>query len=581
MGHTLIGGQNLLSRGALLDETRLNSQQWDMDQALKDFASQAADPGLLSAFLAGRGISRIAESSLGPLISKSIASQAFSQGFSLSAYKTIILGSEAVGFEVSRRLVQVGLQKGNPEILDWQGENGLQNGLIHAGLNFFTLHGVGRWAAAENIIYQHALQSAGIVGANQLARALGDSPASHRPLSEQFLEAELFNIQQQGTLQLSPKASRPSPSTFILQASRGRPKELPNLKALPAQGMAHASPEQSPRDVLEIFNESSMQYETGILAAKEGLDLFLAAFNLRLSTSVAGPFILENMVSSELTRSFEQVRKSVEAISALEQLFHRTLFHARRHGIEVPADVALKARIIRSYREALSAQTLVWEETLHHALETPNLRKSDYQRVREALDRHFPERSGFKNTEMLPFPATSEREAPSQMPSERELPPDLSARIRFFKSGVRSEENTASHVMGLALARYIKLVNAWMEAYPSQPLAESSEDIWDLLADTRTTLEFLQSRQIESQRIRFEFRRAGIEVPASYQDYCMRFNLGLRMRFARLGVIEGELMPVLSGNSLSPAQHARIQGVLRSFEAKGSLELPKLAPYPQ
>src|SRR5215471_615592 len=64
------------------------------------------------------------------------------------------------------------------------------------------LRGAGFLAREQNVVLQHALQSTAMVGGHQLAGALQLAPAPQGSLAEQFLHAEVTNLQMIGGMSL-------------------------------------------------------------------------------------------------------------------------------------------------------------------------------------------------------------------------------------------------------------------------------------------------------------------------------------------------------------------------------------------
>lgn len=218
MGYTSTGIHNLLERRIMLNaESQLTTSQAALDQILKQVKSQATDPYLLASLLAGQSFVRGLDLFASPIFLSS--NGILGSRIGLGAYKTFRIFGEAATFELAHRGLQVKFKGANPELLNWEGETGLRNGILHSNLNFLALHGFGKLAGNSNLVFQHTLQSTGMVTANQIAGAFNIAPASQEPLVAQLLEAEIFNMQQQGSAALMPRLNLPYfPLFFPLQS---------------------------------------------------------------------------------------------------------------------------------------------------------------------------------------------------------------------------------------------------------------------------------------------------------------------------------------------------------------------------
>ena len=223
-------------------------------------------------------------------------------------------------------------------------------------------------------------------------------------------------------------------------------------------------------------------------------------------------------------------------------------------------------------------QSIAWEEIFRPSLETPSLGERDYLKVQEALEKYFRQDLGFNLPELLAFPK-SQRDLPTP-PTLTELPPALSTKIELLTRGIHSEQQTASYLMGGAIEKYIRMINSWLDTNPRQPFKLCDDSTWDLVADARSTLEFLQARKIEVERLNFEFRRVGTDIPNWYREYSARFNLALRIKRTSLTKIEEELLPVLHEEQLSLDAYQRIRKILKNFGENGEWTLPFLRDYP-
>src|SRR4029453_10408091 len=168
----------------------LSRVQSQVDGLVSGFVRQATDWRALAAMTAGEMAYRAGKIGLMGLESGNFVRIA-SVGFGL--------GAEVSTFELTHRV----LHSENSNLWRWSGPGGIRQGLLHSFLTFGTLKGAGHWARGENLFVQHLLQDAAMVLGQQAAGALGLHPAPSGPLAEQFLIAELTNLQMRAGLALA------------------------------------------------------------------------------------------------------------------------------------------------------------------------------------------------------------------------------------------------------------------------------------------------------------------------------------------------------------------------------------------
>jgi hypothetical protein len=168
--------------------------QAQVDHLVGGFIEQATDWRSLAAMTAGgmaHRLGRIGVMSHGgvwaaiPLRTASVA---------------IGLGAEVVSFEMTNRFLQNPptppfAKGGQGGIWRWDGPGGIRQGLLNSLFTFGTLKGAGRLAQGENVVVQHILQDTGMVLGHQVSALLGITDRPQGTLAEQFLHAEVTNLQ--------------------------------------------------------------------------------------------------------------------------------------------------------------------------------------------------------------------------------------------------------------------------------------------------------------------------------------------------------------------------------------------------
>jgi len=119
------------------------------------------------------------------------------------------LGSEVTAFELTHRtlLTIAGghagppLQNSSPftfhssPLWSWSGPGGWAQGLTSSVLTFGLLKGAGFLSREQNIVLQHMFQSTAMVVGHQGSALVGFTPRPQGSLAEQFLHAEITNLQ--------------------------------------------------------------------------------------------------------------------------------------------------------------------------------------------------------------------------------------------------------------------------------------------------------------------------------------------------------------------------------------------------
>jgi diguanylate cyclase (GGDEF)-like protein len=149
------------------------------------FAQQATDWRSLAAMMAGGMTYRVGRMG------------AMAAGTGRLASMGIGLGAEVTAFEMSNRSLSslTGDTRSNPNLWRWDGQGGIRQGLLSSLVTFGTLKGAGRLAQGENVVVQHLLQDTGMVLGHQVSGALGITQTPTGSLAEQFLHAEVTNLQ--------------------------------------------------------------------------------------------------------------------------------------------------------------------------------------------------------------------------------------------------------------------------------------------------------------------------------------------------------------------------------------------------
>src|SRR5215467_8684394 len=179
-------GGSLLSRPSSLSQASVpTAVQSQVDGLVGGFVQQATDWRSLAAMTAGGMTYRLGRVG------------AMTAGTGRLASLGIGLSAEVTAFEMTNRSLSslTGETQSNPNLWRWEGQGGIQQGLLSSLVTFGTLKGAGRLAQGENVMVQHLLQDTGMVLGHQVSGAFGITDRPQGTLAEQFLHAETTNLQ--------------------------------------------------------------------------------------------------------------------------------------------------------------------------------------------------------------------------------------------------------------------------------------------------------------------------------------------------------------------------------------------------
>jgi signal transduction histidine kinase len=176
-------GNSLLFLNASSDP--LTPVQSQVDGFVGSFTQQASDWRSLAAMMVGGVTYRFGRVG------------AMAAGTGRLASLGIGLGAEVTAFEMTNRSLSslTGDPHFHPNLWKWEGQGGIRQGLLSSVVTFGTLKGAGRLAQAENVVVQHLLQDMGMVLGHQVSASFGITERPHGTLAEQFLHAEVTNLQ--------------------------------------------------------------------------------------------------------------------------------------------------------------------------------------------------------------------------------------------------------------------------------------------------------------------------------------------------------------------------------------------------
>jgi|GEM_PF-7077248 len=180
---------SILERPSGLPPVPLSAFQAQTDALVGGFTSQATDWRSLASMAAGGLAYRAGRIGVMGLGSGNLL-RAASLGLGL--------GAEVSAFEITNRALQsVGtpLHQEHSNLWRWSGVGGIRQGLLQSFITFGTLKGAGRLARSENLLVQHLFQDLGMVLGHQTSGALGWATRPAGTLAEQFLQAEVTNLQ--------------------------------------------------------------------------------------------------------------------------------------------------------------------------------------------------------------------------------------------------------------------------------------------------------------------------------------------------------------------------------------------------
>ncbi|MFO1518625.1 MAG: bifunctional serine/threonine-protein kinase/formylglycine-generating enzyme family protein [bacterium] len=182
-----------LSSHTLASYAEPSSAQSQVDGLVSGFLEQASDWRSLAAMSIGGLAYRFGR--IGTMALASRAGQAAS--LIQTASYGIGLSAEVLAFETSHRslLGLSGEGASNPNLWRWNGRGGFREGLANSFVSFGTLKFAGHLAEGQNVILQHFVQDTGMVLGHHATAALGISPGPEGTLAQQFLHAEITNLQ--------------------------------------------------------------------------------------------------------------------------------------------------------------------------------------------------------------------------------------------------------------------------------------------------------------------------------------------------------------------------------------------------
>jgi hypothetical protein len=165
--------------------------QQQVDQMVENFVGQATDWKSLAAMTAGGIAYRLGR--IGILASGGSKAGVLIRGVSLLGG----LATEVATFEIAHRSFAsfTGEGHSHSRLWSWNGVGGLKEGFLSSLVTFGTLKGFGKLAQRQNLILQHLAQDTGMVLGHQASAFLGITPAPEGSLAEQFLHAEVTNLQ--------------------------------------------------------------------------------------------------------------------------------------------------------------------------------------------------------------------------------------------------------------------------------------------------------------------------------------------------------------------------------------------------
>jgi hypothetical protein len=177
--------------------TELQSQ---VDRLVSGFVEQATEGRSLAAMMAGGMAYR-----LGRIGVLSVGVQNF-EPLRHAVSIGVGLGAEATAFEMTNRaLMDLGTNGRSPfnqNLWRWDGPDGIRQGLLSSLVTFGSLKGLGTLAQGQGLVVQHLFQSSGMVLGHQISGALGITSKPEGTLAEQFLRAEITNLQMSGGIAL-------------------------------------------------------------------------------------------------------------------------------------------------------------------------------------------------------------------------------------------------------------------------------------------------------------------------------------------------------------------------------------------
>jgi len=189
--------QTVLSRlapTARFSSPELRPLQAQVDQLVSTFLEEAANPRTLAAITVGGLAYRVGR------VGVMSAWGGQTQGLPLRFLSIVAgLGSEVTAFEFTNRAFQTLsspiTHHSSPNVWRWSGPGGWGEGLATSAITFGMLRSAGFLAREQNIVLQHAFQSSAMVAGHQVVGGWQLIPRAEGSLAEQFLHAEITNLQ--------------------------------------------------------------------------------------------------------------------------------------------------------------------------------------------------------------------------------------------------------------------------------------------------------------------------------------------------------------------------------------------------
>lgn len=193
----LLRAQNSFSLRSIDLKASHSLCQLEFDSLQAGFTKQALNlPSLLG--MTGAGLAFRA----GRTLSLGIASHLFGTPRSfltsqiLNLTSTLVgFGTEVFAFEGITRSSRIIFEGANHSLLEWNGEQGFRQGLVHGALSLGSLKLSGHFFQTRNVLLQHFTQDSAMVGSHQFAIWLDWEQGPTQSLAQQYLHAEATLLQ--------------------------------------------------------------------------------------------------------------------------------------------------------------------------------------------------------------------------------------------------------------------------------------------------------------------------------------------------------------------------------------------------
>ncbi|MFO1520224.1 MAG: hypothetical protein U1F57_11290 [bacterium] len=199
---------SIFSRSSLSQSASLTSTQSQIDEIVGHFSEEATQWQSLAALGTGSVFYRLGR--IGTLA----LPFARPQPLQLLSYG-VGLFSEVSAYETTRRFLNsFSGDRPNPNLWNWNGRGGLQEGIFSSLITFGILKGAGHFTQGQNTILQHLFSDFAMVGGHQVSASFGLTPRSNETLAEQLLHAEVTNLQLGAGMSLMRSLA---PGTYALE----------------------------------------------------------------------------------------------------------------------------------------------------------------------------------------------------------------------------------------------------------------------------------------------------------------------------------------------------------------------------